>query len=366
MNQIDASQDNSVDTISFDLMGSDLGAKDLILGASKFLESNPKLCFLMYGDAKVCLPVLNSYKNLKERSCFYHCDVSISMHERPADALRRGRNVSSMWCAIEAVKKKKAASVVSAGNTGALIAMARLCLSKISGVDRPSLAAFWPTINKGKCVILDVGAAVGSVTVSHMVQLSILGSFFAHSALGISRPSIGLLNVGTEETKGHGVLQDSSRLLRGECRNYFEYKGFIEASDIAKGLVDVVVTEGFSGNIAIKSAEGTVSHVAAVLQKSLKSTLLSRIGCFFIKKSLRELKEGFDPRNFNGGVLLGVDGLVVKGHGSSDARSIINVLGIARNMSRNGFISMVKNDMQIVRDSLLDSYEKNVVSDSRK
>ncbi|XCD72778.1 phosphate acyltransferase PlsX [Candidatus Liberibacter asiaticus] len=364
MNQMDVLQGGNVDTISLDLMGGDLGARDLILGASRFLEAHPRIRFLMYGDAKVCLPILDSHPLLKERSCFHHCEVSIAMDERPADALRRGRNVSSMWRAIEAVKKNQAASVVTAGNTGALIAMARLCLSRISGVDRPSLAAFWPTV-KGKCIILDVGATIGS-TVSHMVQLSILGSFFARSVAGINCPSIGLLNVGTEEIKGNDVLQESARLLRGECCGAFKYKGFIEANDIAKGFVDVIVTEGFSGNIAIKAAEGAVRHISGVLQKSLNRTLLSRIGCLLIKKSLREVKEGFDPRNFNGGVLLGVDGLVVKGHGSSDAKSIFNVLGIAHNMSQNGFIDMVKDDMQRVRDSLLDVHEKKIVSGSGK
>ncbi|WP_244668452.1 phosphate acyltransferase [Candidatus Liberibacter africanus] len=263
-------------------------------------------------------------------------------------------------------KKNKAGSVVTAGNTGALIAMSRLCLSKISGVDRPSLAAFWPTF-KGKCIILDVGATIG-FTVPHMIQLSILGSFFARSALGIKRPSVGLLNVGTEEIKGHDVLQESTRILRGGCCDAFEYKGFIEANDISQGVVDVVVTEGFSGNIAIKAAEGTVVLVSEVLKKALQRTLLSRTGYLFIKGSLQEVKDEFDPRNFNGGVLLGVDGLVVKGHGSSDARSIVNVLDIARNMSHNGFIDMVKNDMQRVRDILLDAdaHEKNIMSGSSK
>ncbi|RPD37362.1 phosphate acyltransferase PlsX [Candidatus Liberibacter solanacearum] len=347
--------------ISLDLMGGDLGAKDLIPGASRFLEANPEVRFLMYGDEKVCLPILDSYAKLKQNSSFHHCDVSIAMDERPADALRRGRNVSSMWCAIEAVKKKKATAVVTAGNTGALIAMARLCLSKISGVDRPSLAAFWPTF-QGKCIILDVGATIGS-TVSHMIQLSILGSVLARSALGIECPFVGLLNVGTEETKGHNVLQESGRLLREEYYGDFKYKGFVEASDISKGLVDVVVTEGFSGNIAIKSAEGAVRHISGVLKKSLNRTLFSRIGCLLIRRALQEVKEGFDPGNFNGGVLLGVDGLVVKGHGSSNAKSIFNVLGVARNMSRNGFIDMVKVDMQRMRDNSLNITGKTILSD---
>ncbi|MBL0848485.1 MAG: phosphate acyltransferase PlsX [Candidatus Liberibacter ctenarytainae] len=355
---------SSDSTISLDLMGGDLGAKDLILGASRFLEVNPGVRFLMYGDEKVCLSILESHTKLKNSGSFHHCDVSISMDEKPADALRRGRNVSSMWRAIEAVKKNKATAVVTAGNTGALIAMARLCLSKIGGVGRPSLAAFWPTI-RGKSVILDVGASIGA-TIPHMVQLSILGSIVARSVLKIERPSVGLLNVGTEEAKGHDILQEASRLLRGEGLGDFEYKGFIEANDIANGLVDVVVTEGFSGNIAIKAAEGAVRHVSRVLKKSLNRSLLSRIGCLFIKPALQELKEGFDPRNFNGGVLLGVDGLVVKGHGSSDAKSIFNVLGIARDLSQSDFINIVKVDMKRFQDQFADISGKNSMSDNGK
>ncbi|AHA27777.1 phosphate acyltransferase PlsX [Candidatus Liberibacter americanus] len=350
-------------TIALDLMGGDLGTQELVLGASRFIENNPNVNFMLYGDEKVCLPILNSHRNLQEKSIFNHCDISIAMDERPADALRRGRNVSSMWRAIEAVKKNKAASIVTAGNTGALIAMSRLCLSKISGIDRPSLAAFWPTI-RGKCVILDVGASIGAVTVDHMIQLSILGGMFARSVLGIKRPSIGLLNVGIEEIKGHDVLKETSRLLRDDKFDSFEYKGFIEANDISNGLVDVVVTDGFSGNIAIKAAEGAAKRVVEVFKEALNRNLWSRIGCFFINGALRDVKEGFDPRNFNGGVLLGVDGLVVKGHGSSDAKSIFNVLDIAINMSKNDFISMVKVDIQKFKDNSPDISDKDIISDN--
>ncbi|MBY7649324.1 MAG: phosphate acyltransferase PlsX [Candidatus Liberibacter europaeus] len=352
-------------TIAIDLMGSDLGAGELVLGAARFIQYNPGVNLLLYGDEKVCLPILNSHRELDNNSIFYHCDFSIAMDEKPADALRKGRNVSSMWRAIESVKKNEATAIVTAGNTGALIAMSRLCLSKISGVDRPSLAAFWPTI-KGKSIILDVGANIGAITVPHMIQMSIVGSVLARFILGVDRPSIGLLNVGTEEIKGNDVLQEAGRLLREESFGIFEYKGFIEASDITNGLVDVVVTEGFSGNIAIKTAEGVAKRVVEVFKESLSKSFLSRIGGLLIKGALQDVKEGVDPRKFNGGVLLGVDGLVIKGHGSSDFKSICNVLDIALNMSQNNFISAVKADMQKIRDNLSDMGEKYVILNGKR
>ncbi|MBA5724193.1 phosphate acyltransferase PlsX [Candidatus Liberibacter sp.] len=350
--------------ISVDLMGGDFGAHALIPGASRFLETNPDTRFLLYGDEKVCLPLLDFHKQLKHKSTFHHCDVSIAMDEKPREALRRGRNVSSMWCAIEAVKKKQASAVLTAGNTAVLIPMARFCLSKISGIDRPSLIAFWPTV-RGQCIVLDVGASMGA-DVSHMIQLSILGGAFVRAVWNEKRPSVGLLNLGSEETKGHEVLREASRLLREHDFGNFEYKGFIEASDISNGFVDVVVAEGFSGNIAIKAAEGAARRIADILKESLSRTLLSRIGCFFAKNALKEVKDKMDPRNFNGGVLLGVDGLVVKGHGSGDSKSIFNALHIAKRMSQSNFIDTVKTDIQRSHYSLSDISGKEAISEDRK
>ncbi|AGA64356.1 Phosphate:acyl-ACP acyltransferase PlsX [Liberibacter crescens BT-1] len=333
---------NSVN-IALDLMGGDLGPNIIILGAVKCLEIYPEINFLMYGDENVCRPLLEAHTQLKNKSSFYHCDVSISMDEKPSSALRRGRNVSSMWCAMESVKANNAAAMVSLGNTGALIAMARLCLNKIDNIDRPALAAFWPTL-KGKSIILDVGASVGAKSFQ-LVQLAIIGSALARVLLKIEQPVIGLLNMGIEETKGYDELREAGRILREESIDSFKYYGFIEANNIFHGLVDVVVTEGFSGNIAIKSAEGTGNQISRALHKALQNTILTRIGYLLVRKAFKDIQKQFDPRKFNGGLLLGLDGLIVKGHGSSDSVAVVNAINIAYNISCNRFIDQIKSDL---------------------
>lgn len=244
-------------------MGGDFGPEVVIPGAAKALERHPDITFIMYGMKDRCEPILGKYAKLREKSVFHECDVSISMDEKPSQALRRGRYVSSMWRSIEAVKLGEADVVVSAGNTGALMAMAKFCLRTMANIERPAIAAIWPTL-RGESIVLDVGATIGADS-QQLLDFALMGGAMARALFEIERPTIGLLNVGVEEIKGQEDVKEAGRLIREANLESLEYSGFVEGDDIGKGTVDVVVTEGFSGNIALKAAEGTAKQIGAYL-----------------------------------------------------------------------------------------------------
>jgi phosphate acyltransferase len=222
-----------------------------------------------------------------------------------------------MWLAIDAVKKGEADVAVSAGNTGALMAMARFHLHTLEGIDRPAIAAVWPTL-RGDSVVLDLGATIGG-DARHLVALALMGSAMASVLLNLERPTVGLLNIGTEEIKGHEEIREAGELLRSMNLPQLEYVGFVEGDSIGKGTADVVVTEGFSGNIALKTAEGTARQITDVLRGAISRSLLGRIGYLLARSAFRELRDKLDPKKSNAGVLLGLRGVVVKSHGGTDA-----------------------------------------------
>jgi phosphate acyltransferase len=303
--------------IALDAMGGDVGASVVIPGAAIALSRHPETEFLLFGDRAQIDAQLARHPAMMAASRVIHTDVAVSMQDKPSQALRRGRKTSSMWLAIDAVKRGDADVAVSAGNTGALMAMARFNLHTLPGIDRPAIAAVWPTL-RGDCVVLDLGATIGG-DARHLVALAVMGSAMASVLFNLKRPTVGLLNIGVEEIKGHEEIREAAELLRAMNLPQLDYVGFVEGDGIGKGIADVIVTEGFSGNIALKAAEGTARQMNDLLRAALSRTWLSRIGYLFARSAFREVRDKLDPRKSNGGVLLGLNGVVVKSHGGIDA-----------------------------------------------
>ncbi|MBB4482020.1 MULTISPECIES: phosphate acyltransferase PlsX [Rhizobium] len=330
--------------ISLDLMGGDFGPQVVIPGAAKALDRHPDISFVFYGLKEQCDPVLAKFPKLKEKSVFHDCELAVSMEEKPSQALRRGRYVSTMWRSIEAVKTGDADVAVSAGNTGALMAMAKFCLRTMANIERPAIAAIWPTL-KGESIVLDVGATIGA-DAQQLMDFALMGGAMARALFEIERPTIGLLNVGVEEVKGQEEVKEAGRLLREANIDSLEYSGFVEGNDLGKGTVDVVVTEGFSGNIALKTAEGTAKQIAEYLRAAMSRTLLARIGYLFAKGAFDMLREKLDPSKVNGGVFLGLNGIVIKSHGGANAEGIAAAIEVGYDMAKNGLNQKIENDLK--------------------
>jgi glycerol-3-phosphate acyltransferase PlsX len=331
--------------ISLDAMGGDHGPDTVVPGAALAAERHPGTSFLLFGDEAKIAPLLAKYPKLKPVAQIMHTDVAVAMDDKPSQALRRGRGKSSMWQAIEAVRDGKASCAVSAGNTGALMAMARFVLKMVPGVERPAIAVLWPT-QKNESVVLDVGASVGA-DARQLLEFAVMGEAMARSLFGMQQPTVGLLNVGVEEIKGNESVKEASRLLR-ELKLPIHYHGYVEGDDIAKGTVDVVVTEGFTGNVALKTAEGTAKQISSFLKAALTSTLMSKIGAFLAQGAFSAFKERLDPRKHNGGVFLGLRGVVVKSHGGTDALGFATAIEVAIKMVKNNLVDKISEDMTAV------------------
>jgi len=303
--------------IALDAMGGDVGASVVIPGAAISLRRHPDAEFLLFGDHGQIEAELAKHPAMKAASRVIHTSVAVSMHDKPSQALRRGRKTSSMWLAIDAVKKGEADVAVSAGNTGALMAMARFNLHMLPGIDRPAIAAVWPTV-RGDSVVLDLGATIGG-DAHHLMALAVMGSAMASVLFGLDRPTVGLLNIGVEEVKGGEEIRAAAELLRAMNLPQLDYIGFVEGDGIGRGAADVIVTEGFSGNIALKAAEGTARQISEYLRNAMARTWRSRIGYLFARNAFQALRDKMDPKKSNAGVLLGLRGIVVKSHGGTDA-----------------------------------------------
>src|ERR1700726_1250916 len=325
--------------IALDAMGGDHGAPVARAGAATSLERHPDSEFILVGDRSVIEPLLASHPALSAASRIVHTDISVKMSEKPSQALRHGRWKSSMWMAIDAVKKGEADVTVSAGNTGALMAMAKFHLKTMAGIGRPAIAALWPTL-KGESIVLDLGATIGA-DARHLVDLAVMGGAMAQVLFGLERPTIGLLNIGVEEVKGLDQVREAGRILRETPRDTLEYLGFVEGDDIGKGTVDVVVTEGFAGNIALKTAEGTARQLGQYLKSAMTKTLLSKLGYILAHDAFRPLSEKMDPRKSNGGVFLGLNGIVIKSHGGTDAEGFAYAVDIGHDMVRNDLLAKI-------------------------
>jgi len=319
-------------TIALDAMGGDNAPRSVLRGATIAKRRYPELDFLIFGDEERLAPMMKRMIRVRRSSRIVHTPDVVASDEKAATALRSGRN-SSMRKAIDAVRDGEAAGVVSAGNTGALMAMAKVVLKTVPGIDRPAMASFFPTL-RGETAMLDLGANI-ECSADNLVQFAMMGEMFARTVLGSLRPTVGLLNVGSEEVKGHEELREAHAILK---EGGLAYNGFVEGDDIAAGTVDVVVADGFSGNVALKSAEGTAKLVNEFVRQTFKSSLLAAIGYLFARRALIKLRARVDPRRYNGATFLGLNGIVVKCHGGSDALGFATGVGVARDMIRNGFI----------------------------
>ncbi|MDE2362099.1 MAG: phosphate acyltransferase PlsX [Hyphomicrobiales bacterium] len=335
---------NSV-RIALDAMGGDFGPSVVVPGAARARDRRPDTAYLFFGDEKQIRPLLDQHPKLAAVSEVRHTDVVVKNDDKPSQALRAGRRGSSMWLAVEAVKKGEADAAVSAGNTGALMAMSKICLHMLPGIERPALTAIWPTV-RGESIVLDVGATIGA-DAEHLVDLAIMGSAMARIFFDIDRPTVGLLNVGTEEVKGLEEIKAASRRLREANLPTLDYRGFVEGDDLGKGTVDVVVTEGFTGNIALKTAEGTARQIGQYMRDALRSSFMSKLGAALASGAFKTLREKIDPRRANGGLFLGLDGVIIKSHGGMDSVGFAGAVEIGYEMVRHGLLEKIRETIML-------------------
>ena len=333
--------------ISIDAMGGDDAPEIVIKGIEYFLThegEGRRARFLLHGDETALAPLIANAPRTRERSEVVHTDKIVAMEDKPSQALRQGKG-SSMWNAVASVKGGQAGVVVSAGNTGAFMAMSKLQLRAKQGVQRPALAASWPNMTGGMSVVLDVGANI-ECDASQLTEFAILGEAYYRAIYGKKCPTVGLLNVGTEDGKGNAVVKVAHERL-SQSQLGIDYIGFVEGYDISKGSVDVVVTDGFTGNVALKTAEGTAKLVDSFVKKALLGNLWSKFTSGLNAWSLRQLRKKLDPRRINGAVFLGLNGIAVKSHGGTDRIGFANALNIA--------IGLAESDFQKALDARLDA-----------
>lgn len=329
-------------TIALDAMGGDHGIDAVIPGADLALKTFPDLKFLIYGDEGRIRPVLARYPKLRKCSEVVHTDKFVSSEEKPASALRTGRQ-SSMRLAINAVKEGQADCVVSSGNTGALMAMAKMVLKCLPGIHRPAIASIFPTIGRDT-VVLDLGANV-VCDAEMLTQFAVLGAVYARVVEGFDKPRIGLLNIGTEDMKGGEVLRETAAVL-SKVKLPGKFMGFVEGVDITNGSTDVVVTDGFTGNVALKTAEGVAKMSEHYMRRAFKSSIFSMLGALLAYRSFKKVKNELDPRHYNGGMFLGLDGICVKSHGGSDHVGFAHAIMGAAKLAHHGFNARVADEIE--------------------
>jgi len=323
--------------ISVDAMGGDAGPPAIVGGLSQAAAEQPDIGFILHGPEATLERLVARRKNLTGRVVIRNADEVVSMTDKPSQVMRNGQG-TSMWSAIEAVRNGEASTCVSCGNTGALMLLSIVRLRKLPGVNRPAIACLWPSRSKsGFNVMLDVGADVRADE-NDLLQYALMGASYARNGLGLDSPRIGLLNVGVEEHKGRPELKAAHDLIdaAAEAAN-FEFIGFVEGGDIPSNRVDVIVTDGFTGNIALKTGEGTASLIRQFLREAFKKTPLSRVAAMLAITSLRRLSHRIDPRRVNGGVFLGLNGTIVKSHGSADATGMAAALKLAYQLANSGY-----------------------------
>ncbi len=328
--------------IAIDAMGGDTGVAVMLAGAALARNQWPTLEFVLVGNEGAIRAELSKHASLVSATIVHAPDV-IAGDERPTQAIRRARK-TSMGLTVDAVKTGAAAAAVSAGNTGALMAMAKLSLRTMPGIDRPALAALLPSLGATDHVMLDLGANTECDT-RNLVEFAVMGAAYARCALGLERPRVHLLNIGTEEMKGTGEIREAAALLRAATDLPMAFGGFIEADKISRGETDVVVTDGFSGNIALKSVEGAARFVTDLLRQAFTSSLRSKLGFLVSKPATELLKHHLDPNNHNGAVFLGLNGIVVKSHGSATPKGVANAIGVAARLVANDLTHRITDDL---------------------
>ncbi len=336
-------------TLAIDAMGGDHGPQVVIAGAALSAERHPALSFIFAGDETKIAAEVARHPVLAGRCRTLHTTTVIAMDDKPSQAVRRGKG-TSMWLALEAVKTGEAHAAVSAGNTGALMAMSKLILRPMPGIDRPALAALWPTI-RSECIVLDVGANIGA-SERDLIDLAMMGAAMARAIFHVERPTVGLLNVGSEDIKGADEVKAAHALLKGAANLPIDYRGFVEGDKIGQGVVDVVVVEGFAGNLVLKTAEGTARQVGQYIKDALTRSPLSKLGALLAKGGLKVLKEKMDPRRVNGGTFLGLNGIAVKSHGGTDALGFASAVDLGYEMAESGLVQRLSSDLAVFHDAL--------------
>ncbi|WP_281301669.1 MULTISPECIES: phosphate acyltransferase PlsX [unclassified Iodidimonas] len=328
-------------TIALDAMGGDQAPAVVVHGAHLARERYPDVHFVFFGRSDDVLPLLDAAPLLKKVSRFVHTDDVVQAEDKPGKALRRSRQ-SSMALAIESVKAGECDVAVSAGNTGALMALAKFILRTLPSIDRPALASLLPTY-KGECVMLDLGANV-ECDASNLVEFSVMGAAFARTVLGLQRPRVGLLNIGVEELKGNEEVKEAAEILRTSDLP-MEFCGFIEGNMIGAGETDVVVTDGFTGNVALKAVEGTAQLIGRLVGDAFRSSWRARLGYLLARRGMNGLRDHLDPNNHNGAVMLGLNGLVVKSHGGATVEGYATAIGVAIDMAHHNLIHLITKDL---------------------
>ncbi len=318
--------------LGIDAMGGDSGPQAVVDGVAYAVKHGLKARFVFFGDKARLAPLIAAKRETASAE-IRHADNVVAMTDKPMHVLRRGRD-TSMWAAVTALSEGEVQAVVSGGNTGALMAVSRKQLGMIEGIDRPAVTALWPT-PRGRSVVLDVGANV-EADEDQLVQFAIMGEAFFRALMNVEKPTVGLLNVGAEDLKGHELIRTAARVLK-EADPDMAFKGFVEGNDISKGTVDVVVTDGFTGNVALKSAEGAARLLGGWMKETLTGTLNAKFGALLMAPGLRKLKDRIDPSSNNGGVFLGVNGIVVKSHGGADARGVASAVTMAASLAGRPF-----------------------------
>lgn len=336
-------------------MGGDTAPEVAIEGLALFAARRDNIRFLLHGDRERLEPLLKKHPIVADRSEFRHTDIFVAMGDKPSQALRKARG-SSMWNAVECVKTGEAQAAVSAGNTGALMAISIMLLRKMAGVHRPGMTAIWPTMT-GTSVVLDVGANL-EADVAQLVTFAVMGEAYSRAITGKARPSIGLLNIGTEASKGHGHIKAAAEMLLDETLG-LNYHGYVEGDDISAGTVDVVVTDGFSGNVALKTAEGTARLVSQYMREAFSIGAGAKLGALLASKGIDRLRSKMNPSNVNGGVLLGLNGVVVKSHGGTDAEGYATAVNLAADLATSQYKDEVLSGLQRVASLNKKNAEQN-------
>ncbi len=342
----------SLPRIAVDAMGGDEGVRVMVEGAALARRRHDRFKFLLVGDEPRIKAALDAHPNLRASSEILHTDGVITGEDKPSQAIRRAKS-TSMGLAINAVKTGDAGAAVSGGNTGALMAMSKLALRTMPGIDRPALAALLPTLGDNDVVMLDLGANTECDT-RNLVQFAIMGAAYSRVVTGRESPRVRLLNIGTEETKGTDELRDAANVLKTAAADLsISFDGFTEADKVCRGDVDVVVTDGFSGNIALKAIEGTARFVGDLLRRSFASSLRSKIGFLVSRPATELLKHHLDPNNHNGAVFLGLNGIVVKSHGSANAAGVANAVAVTARLLEEDVTDRITADLARVGEESL-------------
>ena len=327
--------------LSIDAMGGDLGPPAVVAGIARSAANNPNLFFILHGSEDILKRLVSKRRKLKDCVKIVNSKDVINMGDKPSQVVRSGKN-SSMWSALEYVRNGEADVCISCGNTGALMALSMIRLRKLDGVNRPAIAVLWPSRSKvGFNIVLDVGADI-KAEANDLLQYALMGASYARNGLNIDRPKVGLLNVGTEEHKGRAELHRAHELIeKNSDGSSFSFVGFVEGDDITTDKADVIVTDGFTGNVALKTGEGTAALIGNLLKEAFAYTPLSRLASFLAVTSLRRLRKRIDPRRVNGGVFLGLNGTVVKSHGSADATGVAAAVQLAVQLAKNNFAEKI-------------------------